>query len=401
MVPVWSGWQRADATFGPMASTWRRPMSARDTREEHRAATPLELLFDLTFVVAVARAASLLHHAESADHIGHAVVSYVLVFFAIWWAWMNFTWFSSAYDNDDVIYRLLTLVQMTGVLVLAAGIPRAFDHRDFDVVFVGYCVMRVGLVTLWLRAARHDRGRRITTLRFATGESLCMLGWFVVALIGWPVWAFVVMGVAELSVPMWAEAAGNTQWHAEHIAERYGLFTLIVLGETILSSSVAFQAVVDGRHGSATAVLTAIGALLTVFSLWWIYFAKPPADALRSNREGFWWGYGHFVIFGAAAAVGAGVGVVVDSVIGRARVGETTAAATFTVPVLLFVVAVAFIQTRLHGVHRARSTATGVAVALVVVATFTGQAVFVTGLVLAGFVAVVLFLTERASQRAG
>ena len=111
-------------------------MPSRDRDEEHRASTPLELLFDLCFVVAVARASSLLHHAISAGDAGSAVVSYVLVFFSIWWAWMNFTWFASAYDNDDVVYRLLTLVQITGVLILAAGVPRAFDHRDFDIVMV-------------------------------------------------------------------------------------------------------------------------------------------------------------------------------------------------------------------------------------------------------------------------
>ena len=237
-------------------------MGSRDAGESHRASTPLELLFDLCFVVAVSRAASLLHHAESAGRAGSAVVSYVLVFFAIWWAWMNFTWFASAYDNDDVVYRLLTLVQITGVLILAAGVPRAFEHRDFDVVFLGYVVIRAGLVSLWLRAGRYDPDRRATVHRMAGGETLCLIGWGAVALIGWPVWAFVVMGLAELAVPVWAEAAEHTPWHPEHIAERYGLFTIIVLGETILSSSIAFQAVVDDRNADTTVILTAVGALL-------------------------------------------------------------------------------------------------------------------------------------------
>jgi low temperature requirement protein LtrA len=124
-------------------------MGARDVHEEHRASTPLELLFDLCFVVAVSRAASLLHHVESVGHAGTAVVSYLFVFFAIWWAWVNFTWFASAYDNDDVVYRLLVFVQITGVLILAAGVPEAFEHRTIDTVVVGYLVMRAALVTLW------------------------------------------------------------------------------------------------------------------------------------------------------------------------------------------------------------------------------------------------------------
>jgi low temperature requirement protein LtrA len=371
-------------------------MTSRDTDEEHRASTPLELLFDLCFVVAVARAASLLHHAITAGDAGSAVVSYVLVFFAIWWAWMNFTWFSSAYDNDDVVYRLLTMVQITGVLILAAGVPRAFDHRDFDVVFVGYVVMRLGLVTLWLRAARYDDVRRSTAHRFAAGETLCMVGWGGVALLGWPIWAFALVGVVELAVPVWAEAAEKTTWHPEHIAERYGLFTLIVLGETILASSLAFQAVVDDRSGDTTAVLTAIGALLTVFSMWWLYFAKPAAESLVSNRVGFPWGYGHYVVFASAAAVGAGVGVLVDSVTGHAHVSDTAAAAAFTIPVVLYVLAVAFLQTLLFGVRRTRLAVFAAAVLLVVAATFTGQPVLLTGVVLAVLVATMFVITERS-----
>jgi len=373
-------------------------MASRDTGEEHRAATPLELLFDLCFVVAVSRAASLLHHAESAGHAGSAIVSYVLVFFALWWAWMNFTWFASAYDNDDVVYRVLTLVQITGVLVLAAGVPRAFEHRDFDVVFVGYLISRAGLVSLWLRAGRHDPSRRTTVHRMAAGESLCMVGWAGVAVIGWPVWAFVVMGLIELAVPMWAEKAARTQWHAEHIAERYGLFTLIVLGETILASSIAFQAVVDDRNADVTVVLTAIGALLTVFSMWWLYFAKQSATSLTTLRLAFLWGYGHYVIFAAAAAVGAGVAVMVDAVTDRGHVSDTAAAAAFTVPVVLYVAAVVFLQVVLHGVHTDRLTAVVVAIVLIAAATFTGQPGLLTGIVMVLLIATLVALTSRIRE---
>src|SRR5688500_2923925 len=104
-------------------SAWHRPMVARSADEEHRTATVLELFFDLCFVVDVAQAASGLHQAVAEDHLGEGVVGYVLVFFAIWWAWMNFTWFASAYDTDDIAYRLTTLVQIAGALILAAGVP--------------------------------------------------------------------------------------------------------------------------------------------------------------------------------------------------------------------------------------------------------------------------------------
>ncbi|HEX8803081.1 MAG TPA: low temperature requirement protein A, partial [Acidimicrobiales bacterium] len=111
-----------------------RPLGPRSPDEEHRAATPLELFFDLCFVVAVAQAADGLHHALAEADMVSALVGYPSVFFAVWWAWMNFTWFASAYDNDDVPYRLTVLVQIAGVLILAAGVPRAFADEDFGVV---------------------------------------------------------------------------------------------------------------------------------------------------------------------------------------------------------------------------------------------------------------------------
>ena len=100
-----------------------QPMVARDTEESHRASTPLELLFDLCFVVAVSQAARELNNDLVAHHIGSGIVGYGLVFFAVWWAWVNFTWFASAYDTDDAAFRLTTMVQIVGVLILAAGVP--------------------------------------------------------------------------------------------------------------------------------------------------------------------------------------------------------------------------------------------------------------------------------------
>ena len=146
-------------TDGRQSRPWWRTMTARDPWQEHRAATPLELLFDLCFVAAVSQAATMLHHALTEGHIGTGVLGYFMVFFAIWWAWVNFTWFASAYDTDDGPYRVLTLVQMAGVLVLAAGIPAALDEYDFTVITFGYVLMRVAMVAQWLRAAReHPEG---------------------------------------------------------------------------------------------------------------------------------------------------------------------------------------------------------------------------------------------------
>ena len=100
-----------------------------------------------------------------------------LVFFAIWLAWVNFTWFASAYDTDDVVFRLGVLVIMTGALVLAAGVPRIFDQRDFTLAVSGYVIMRIALVTQWIRVAIDDAPRRETARRFAIGVTACQVGW--------------------------------------------------------------------------------------------------------------------------------------------------------------------------------------------------------------------------------
>jgi hypothetical protein len=125
------------------------------------------------------------------------------VFFAIWWAWMNFTWFASAYDTDGLPYRLAALVEIAGVLILAAGVPRAFERRDFTVAAVGYVVMRLALVGQWVRAAATDLGGRPAALRYAIGVSACQVGWlFGLALpVGWAWWRS-GPGVAELLVPV-------------------------------------------------------------------------------------------------------------------------------------------------------------------------------------------------------
>src|SRR3954447_10531253 len=145
------------------------PMRARAADEPHRVSTPLELFFDLCFVVAVAQAAAPLHHSIAEHHVPSGLRGYLMVFFAIWWAWMNFPWFASAYDTDDDVYRLTTFVQIAGCLVLAAGVGPAFEDADFRIITIGYVIMRLALVAQWLRASRSDPERRNVALRYAIG----------------------------------------------------------------------------------------------------------------------------------------------------------------------------------------------------------------------------------------
>jgi low temperature requirement protein LtrA len=332
---------------------WVRRMSGRDPSEAHRASTPLELLFDLTFVVAVARAGIELRDALALGQAGHALARYAEIFFGLWWAWMNFTWFASAYDTDDVPYRLLTLVQMAGVLVFAAGIPAAFEHFDLAMVVAGYVIMRLALVAQWLRAAKSHPEGRASTLRYAAGVTVVQLGW-----IGWlflpaaaRVAGFLVLVAAELAVPAWAEFGGRpTPWHPGHITERYGGFTIIVLGEVIAAIAAAAQAAVDHSRASPGLITAAAAGLLLVFALWWLYFKHSAAEDIRRSMSWtFVWGLSHYVIFAAVAALGAGLQVVINTLIHTTRVTPAFAAFTVAIPVTIYIVVLAVLGTRRGG----------------------------------------------------
>jgi low temperature requirement protein LtrA len=384
-------------------------MSSRDPDESHRVSTPLELFFDLTFVVAVAQASGTLHRLLVDGHAGDALVAFPMVFFAIWWAWMNFTWFSSAYDPDDAAYRVTVFVQMAGVLVFAAGVPRFLEDLDPGVVVAGYVIMRIGAVAQWLRAAaQHPAGRR-SALRYATGIAACQVGWLVLlaAPDSWWVPGFFVLAVAELAVPVWAERAEPTGWHPRHIGERYGLFTILVLGESVLSATAAMQAALDAGGPFPDLVTTAIGGFLIVAAMWWIYFDQPVERLLARARaafsdldekQSFIWGYGHYFVFASAAAVGVGLAVAVDQAVGRSALADREAAFVLTLPVALYLVTVWVLHWRDKSPGRFRAFACPVTAAAIVAASWTGEPVLLSGLALAALVAASLVVHRADAE---
>jgi low temperature requirement protein LtrA len=296
-------------------------MTPRQIDEPHRVSSQLELLFDLTFVVAVAAVTAQLAHRITDAQVLDGIVPFLQVFFAIWWAWMNFTWFASSYDTDDVPYRLLTMVQMAGVLVLAAGVPSAAAHSDFLTVTIGYAIMRIALVAQWVRAGVEDPASRRTAFRYAAGVFFVQLGWILRLVLlntgvlpsstQFPMFAILV--VLELLVPWWAERTTPTNWHPHHIAERYGLFTIILLGESVLAAATGVEGAMEAHGISGSFLTIAVSSLVLLFALWWLYFLEPSGEALSARRErSYFWGYSHYGIFAALAALGAGLEVAVE-----------------------------------------------------------------------------------------
>jgi low temperature requirement protein LtrA len=326
------------------------PLSPRDPHEEHRTASPLELFTDLCYVVAIAQAALTLEHEIAVGRPGHGLVWFAVSFFAIFWAWLNFVWFNSAYDSDDTINRLLTLLQIFGSLVLAAGVPKIFEE-DFTLGIIGYVIMRVGLVLMWLRASAGHPDRRQTALRYAYGLIAVQTGWVIALLVTGghlPLWLFIVGIALDFGVPFYAELAGTTPWHPHHIAERYGLMFIIVLGETILSVTLALRVAFDEKHPPMELWFVVAGGVLVTFCAWWLYFSRDNASILTGNDVGYVWGFGHYVIFASAAAIGAGLAARIAYYGDHAEVGDLVSSAFVTGPVAAFLVVLWGVSLRLH-----------------------------------------------------
>ncbi len=383
---------------------WIVPMTPRQPDEEHRVSTPLELFFDLVFVVAISFAASGLHHGIGANDVGRTLLSYTMTFFGIWWAWMNFTWFASSYDTDDVFYRVLIFAQMTGALIFAAGVPQTFASGDLKIAVVGYVVMRAAAVISWARAALADREHRPAAIRYGVGIAVCQVGWvlllFTPAALHVP--GFFGLVIAELLVPGWAERSTPTTWHPHHIAERYGLFTIIVLGELVLSSVVAIQSTLDAHSFNTDLIPLIVGGLLILYTVWWLYFYQPAHDLLEvlDLFGTFVWAYGQLFIFAAVAALGSGLAVAVDQVTQHAEISAMTAGFAVAIPAAVYLISLWILQERPRAARWYEKAAFPLCALLVLLTPLTGQAVLLTGLLMAALLAVKLIASPTGDELA-
>ncbi|WP_344755786.1 low temperature requirement protein A [Gryllotalpicola koreensis] len=333
-----------------------RPMVGRDPNQSHRAASPLELLFDLTFVAAFAQASDQLAEFLARGHVAAGVWGFAFIMISITWAWISYTWFASAFDTDDWLQRVLTVVQMVGVVVLALGVPDVFhsiddgESLDYRIVAAGYVIMRISMIVMWARVARQDAANRRTALLYIVFTAGAQLGWLALLLLRVESVALlstlvVLLWVVELLGPVvstWEGAARGdawhgTPWHARHIAERYGLFVIIALGEVVLGTIAAVAAVVAHVGWSTEAVLIVVAGIGTTLGLWWTYFIFPSGTVLARHRSRKWaWSYGHIALFGSVAAVGAGIRVAAFAAQGEATIGTVGVVLSTAVPVLAF-----------------------------------------------------------------
>ena len=338
-------------------------MGGRDPHEKHRTATPLELFFDLTFVIAFGVAGGQFAHAVAEAHFWPGLLAFAFAMFAVIWAWINFTWFASAYDTDDWVFRVVTMVQMVGVLILAMGIEPVFHsiiegkHVDNVTMVLGYIIMRVALIFQWLRAARQDPARRETCLRYAKYVALVQVGWVAVLLIDASIATTFLMAaplfILEMAAPYFAERKIRTPWHAHHIAERYGLLAIIALGECLIGAIETLRAIVALHGWTLDAALVGLSGTGLAFALWWIYFILPSGPALHVQRHRSWiFGYGHLPLFAAIAATGAGLHVAAYFIDHEAHIPAAGAVASIAIPVILFKVSLTTLYSIMLGPDR-------------------------------------------------
>ncbi|WP_219844609.1 MULTISPECIES: low temperature requirement protein A [unclassified Microbacterium] len=330
-------------------------MTGRDSTESHRAATPLELLFDLTFVAAFGVAGNALASSIAHGDILAGIGAFAFAMVAIIWAWINYSWFASAFDTDDWLFRVLTMVQMAGVIVLAIGLPTMFASIERgqpvqnEVMVAGYVVMRVAVIAQWLRAAQGNPKYRAVAKTYAVSIGIAQIGWVLLIFLPLDPLGFVLAAIVVLAIdwssPILAEAkgahygGGATPWHPHHIAERYALLTIIALGETVFGTLAAAQSITAAEGWTVSSIMVVGLGVLMAFALWWVYFLVPSAPILAVRRsKALVWGYGHILLFAAIAAVGAGlhvIGYVYDE---HYHVSTLVAISSIAVPVLIFMV---------------------------------------------------------------
>jgi low temperature requirement protein LtrA len=244
-------------------------------RESNRSATRLELFFDLAFVLFVARCADVL----AKDVTGHGALVFVAALTVGWWVWASMTLYANRFDTDDAVFRLLTMTAMAGVVAMAAAV----DHLDGPAAsgfVIGYVVIRVALIAGYLRAWWHVPDARSTVRLYLIGHTLGAAAWLVSLAVPAP-GRYWLWGAGVLLDMVWPTAAARLKdavpLHLEHLPERFALFVILVLGESV-------AAVVTGLHDGGwepSVIVTAALGFVAAAALWWIYFDLSGGAAKR------------------------------------------------------------------------------------------------------------------------
>lgn len=276
-------------------------------RPDEKHADWLELLFDLIFVAAVSQIA--LNLSQSYNVM--TFLESLPLFFAIWWGWAGHTFYLDRFGTDDIFSRIITMVQMVVVASLAVNVKYALTTTGAGFA-ISYAMLRFILVGEYLWVGRKLPEASPLTNRYSVGFGIAASIWLLSAFVPDP-YRFALWGVALLIDFLTPFTAGeihiNFPPHPTHLPERFGLFTIIVIGEAILSLEVAVSNI-------GTALITelmGVMGLIIAFALWWGYFEEAGGAEERVQDRGDQiakyqlWLYSHFPfmlgVVGAAAGI--------------------------------------------------------------------------------------------------
>ena len=289
----------------------------KKNKNEERHATWLELFYDLVFVVTISQLSHyLLHDVSLSNFFG-----FLFLFIPVWWSWIGTTFFATRFYSDDLGHRLLLLLQMGGAGAMAVNISGAFNN-NFSGFALSYAFMRLILVIEYVRvfrAIKSSESANPLVKRYIIGFSIAAIIWLISAFV--PLteirFALWIIGlIIDFATPIsTSKLTSKFAPHISHLPERMGLFTLIVLGESIVG-------IVNGMTEQIWDVYSVIEASLGLcisFSLWWLYFdstGRLPIQILREKgRISLYliWLYTHFPLVVAITAVGVGIRRLVSS----------------------------------------------------------------------------------------
>jgi len=290
-------------------------LRTEDGMEPGRRVTWLELFFDLVFVAAVAQVGTHLRD----DYSLAGLLRFSLLFVLIWWAWLGHTSFSTRFDTDDLVQRGLTWLQMFLVAVMAINSTGALDSRDSAGFAAAYSIMRLVLVAQYLRAWRIRRARALIT-RYAASCGVAAALWLASALVPAPLrfWLWALALAIDVVTPLvTTRHMVDVPHDAAHLPERYGLFTIILMGESMVAvmTGMAHQ-----EYWSVRAAASAVFGMGLIVTVWWCYFDVVDAageHTVRSRRDAVRfqaWSYGHLPLYLGMAVTGVGLEHVIAKV---------------------------------------------------------------------------------------
>jgi low temperature requirement protein LtrA len=246
----------------PALSKIRRP-HAEATMRDRGEVTPLELFFDLVFVLALTQCTALM----AGEPTWEGIAKGMLVLGVLWWAWVGYAWLTSAVDPEEGTVRIVIFAAAAALLVISLCVPEAFD--DLGLVFAGgYAVVRAAHIALFRLASRDDPGFRVSidglAVSTAIGVGLIAVATQLDGIEQGAVWLLALL--LDMAGPYFFGAEG---WKIvpEHFAERHGLIIIIALGESIVAIGVGAEAALT--LGIATAAVIGVALAAT---LWWAYF---------------------------------------------------------------------------------------------------------------------------------